>query len=78
MKTIVLIIMGASLLTAIWLFVGLGAYSLLYTYWVCLNKPVHHSESEWIRDLELVGNVTLSDTLSTDSETDAESSDVDS
>jgi|DEB0MinimDraft_4_1074332.scaffolds.fasta_scaffold122562_2 hypothetical protein len=73
MKTIVLIIMGASLLSAICLCIGLCAYSLLYTYWVCINKPVHHSESEWIRDLELVN-----DTLSTDSETDAESSDVDS
>jgi len=73
MKTIVLIIMGASLLSAVCLLIGLCAYSLLYTYWVCINKPVHHSESEWIRDLELVN-----DTLSTDSETDAESSDVDS
>lgn len=73
MKTIVLIIMGASLLSAICLCIGLCAYSLLYTYWVCINKPVHHSESEWIRNLELVN-----DTLSTDSETDAESSDVDS
>ena len=73
MKTIVLIIMGASLLSAICLCIGLCAYSLLYTYWVCINKPVHHSESEWIRELELVN-----DTLSTDSETDAESSDVDS